>query len=97
MNAKGTRYDTFSVPPELRDHTYTSVAEMWIEPGGVDVSYQPGELYDAETPWGLARGRWTLREPSEGTTVISRTTRLRWENDQLLEPEERRREETFVD
>ena len=91
MGAKGRQYDYFSVPPELRHRKYTSTAETWLEPGGIDSSYKRGELHDAESPWGLARGRWERREPPAGSTVTHRKTTLRWRNGKLLAPEETRR------
>ena len=96
MGSAKKQWDFFSVPAELCEDTYTSTADMWIEPGGIDSSYQPGVLYDADSPWGLARGRWDMREPPEGAAVTTRTTTLRWQDGEMLPPQETRQVYTYV-
>ena len=76
LNTSKTQYDTFSVPEELRDQTYRSTAEMWIEKGGVDKSYQKGKLYSADTPWGMTKGRMKMRKVPPGTKVTRRMRRV---------------------
>ena len=92
MGAKGAQYDFFSVPEDLRGEAYVSHADTWIEPGGIDPSYQPGKPHDAESPWGAAHGRWELRRPPVGAIVTTRTTKLRWKDGVLQKPFELRAE-----
>jgi|EP01046_Picozoa_sp_COSAG06_P000235 hypothetical protein len=81
LNSSKTQYDTFSVPEDLRKHTYRSTAEMWIEKGGVDKSYTVGKLYSADTPWGLTKGSSKMRKVPVGTKVLYRKTVMKWSKD----------------
>jgi hypothetical protein len=96
MGSSKKQFDFFSVPADLRGDAYTSTADMWIEPGGIDPSYQSGAVHDAESPWGLARGRWEMREPPEGAAVTTRTTTLRWQDGEMVPPQETRQIFTYV-
>jgi hypothetical protein len=78
LNTTKSRYDTFSVPDDLRHHKYKSTAEMWIEKGGVDSTYKVGKLYSTRSPWGKTKGRWKLREIPANTKVTRRETVFRW-------------------
>ena len=73
-----------------RHHTYKSTAEMWIEPGGVDKSYKVGKRHDADTPWGMTKGRWELRKVPPGTKVTHRKTVFKWNKDGKIEAKETR-------
>ena len=88
LNTSKTQYDTFSVPEELRDQTYRSTAEMWIEKGGVDKSYQKGKLYRADTPWGMTKGRMKMRKVPPGTKVTRRKTVMKWSKDGTIDVNE---------
>eukprot|EP01047_Picozoa_sp_COSAG01_P044478 COSAG01_NODE_4023_length_5426_cov_7.423503_5_plen_159_part_00 len=87
MAAKGEKKDYFSVPEDLRDQLYYSDATKWLEPGGVDRTYQGGTPHDAESPWGTKPGKFELRPIPNGVRTIRRRTTLRWDaHGQLMLP-----------
>ena len=90
LNTTKSRYDTFSVPPDLRHLTYKSKADMWIEKGGVDGTYKVGKLHDAKSPWGKTKGRWKLREVPADTKVTHRETKFTWSKDGKITATEKR-------
>jgi hypothetical protein len=84
MAAKGEKKDYFSVPDDLRDQLYYSDATIWLEPGGLDRTYQEGTPHDADTPWGTQPGKFELRPIPDGVRTIRRRTTLRWDTDGRL-------------
>ena len=90
LKSKGTQYDTFWVPPDRRDETYRSVAEMWLEKGGVDKKYKAGKK--GADPWGTAKGLKQRRKPPTGATMVHRTTTLTWNAQGKLTSREQRNE-----
>ena len=86
LNSQKAQFDTFSVPPDLRDKLYHSDAKMWLEPGGVDATYKVGRKHDAATPWGATKGAMTQRTIPATAAVTRRKTTLRWTPDGTLMP-----------
>jgi hypothetical protein len=87
MAAKGEKKDYFSVPEDLRDRLYYSDATIWLEPGGLDRTYQEGTPHEADSPWGTQPGKFELRPIPPGVRTIRHRTTFRWDPDgQLMLP-----------